>query len=95
MHFVAKLYKNLRCPFKAGVGNLQPTGRIRPTKKNYPARTPFTNCSSYMARLVVLYFMSLPSLQRLVLHTYEKPHWTTNVVNVFFLLSLRTVKIRN
>jgi len=37
-----------------------------------------------MARLVVLYLMSLPSLQHLVLHTYEKPHWTINVLYVVF-----------
>jgi len=53
MNLVAKLYKNLRCSFKAGVGSL------RPAKPNYPPRSPFTNCSNYMARLVVLYFMSL------------------------------------
>jgi len=84
MHLVAKLYKNLRCSFKVGVGNLRPASWIRPAKQNYPARTPFTNCSNYMASLVVLYFMSLPSLQHLVLHTYEKLHWTINVVYVVF-----------
>ena len=77
MHLVAKLYKNLRSSFKAGLGNLLPANQ------NYPPR-PFTNCSNYMARLVVLYFMSLPSLQDLVLHTYEKPHWTINVLYVVF-----------
>jgi len=76
MHLVVKLYKNLRCSFEAGVGNLLPA------KQNYRPRSPFTNCSNYMARLVVLYFMSLPSLQHLVLHTYEKPHWTINVLYV-------------
>jgi len=37
-----------------------------------------------MAHLVVLYLMSLPSLEHLVLHrpTYEKPHWTKNVLYV-------------
>jgi len=37
-----------------------------------------------MAHVVVLYFMSLPSLQHLVLRTYEEPHWTMNVVYVVF-----------
>jgi len=37
-----------------------------------------------MVRLVVLYFMSLPSLQHLVLRTYDKPHWTINVLYVVF-----------
>jgi len=78
MHLVVKLYKNLRCSFKAGVGNL------RPAKHNYPPRSHFTNCSNDMARLVVLYFMSLPSLEHLVLHTYEKPHWTINVLYAVF-----------
>jgi len=78
MHLVVKLYKNLRCSFKAGVGSL------RPTKQNYPPRSPFTKCSNYMARLAVLYFMSLPSLQHLVLRTYDKPHWTINVLYVVF-----------
>jgi len=64
MNIIVKLYKNLRCSFKAGVCNL------RPAKQNYPPRSPFANCSNYMTRLVVLYFMSLPSLQHLVLHTY-------------------------
>jgi len=78
MHSIVKLYKNLRCSFKAGVGNL------RPAKHNYLPRSPFTNCSNYMARPVVLYFMSLPSLEHLVLHTYEKPHWTKMYFMSFF-----------
>jgi len=45
-------------------------GNLRPAKQNHPARSPYTNCSHCMARLVVLYFMSLRSLQILVLYTY-------------------------
>jgi len=37
-----------------------------------------------MAHLSVLYFMNLPSLQLLVLHTYEKPHCAINVLYVAF-----------
>jgi len=33
---------------------------------------PFTNCGNCVTYLVVLYFMYLPSLQFLVLHTYEE-----------------------
>ena len=51
---------------KAWIGNL------RPAKQNHPARSPFANCSHCMARLVVLHFMSLRSLQILVLYTYEE-----------------------
>jgi len=52
----------------------QPTvrGPIRLAKQNHPARCPFTNCSNCMVRLVVLYIMKLPSLQLLLLHTYEE-----------------------
>ena len=78
MDLVAKLYKNLRCSFKAGISNL------RPAKQNYLVRSPFTNCSNHMARIVVLYFMSLPSLQHLVLRTYEEPHWTINGLYIVF-----------
>jgi len=78
MHLFVKLYKNLRCSFKAGISNL------RPAKHNHPPRSPFTNYSNDMARLVVLCFMSLSSLEHLVLHTYEKPHWTRNVLYVVF-----------
>jgi len=59
-------------PLTPGVGNLRPAGQIRPGKRNHPARSPFTQCSNCMARLVVLYFMNLPSLQHLVLYTYEE-----------------------
>jgi len=52
----------------AGIGNLQPAGRIWPAKQNHPARSPFTNCSNCMTRLLVLHFMTVPSLQLLVLH---------------------------
>jgi len=54
----------------SGVGNLRPGGHIRPTKQNYPVRSPFTDCSNCMDRLVVLYFINLPSLHPLVLHAY-------------------------
>jgi len=37
-----------------------------------------------MAHLVVLYFMNLPSLQLLVLHTYEELHWSINVLYLVF-----------
>ena len=63
----------LRAP--QGCSLLFPTawvGNLRPAKQNHPARSPFTNCSHCMARLVVLYFMSLRSLQILVLYTYEE-----------------------
>jgi len=36
---------------RTGVGNLRPTGRIRPAKQHHPALRPFTNCSNFMARL--------------------------------------------
>jgi len=62
---------------RPGVGSLGPAGRIRPV-------APLPNCSNCMARLVVLYFMNLPSLQLLVWHTYEKPHWAINVLYVAF-----------
>jgi len=45
---------------------------IRPAKQNHPARSVFTNCNNFMARLIVLHFMNLPSFQLLVLHTYEE-----------------------
>jgi len=66
--------------FTTGVGNLWSAGWIGPTKHNPLAHSTFTNCSNCMAHLVVLYFMNLPSLQHLVLHTY---------INVL------SVKIRN
>jgi len=37
-----------------------------------------------MALQVLLYFMNLPSLQRLVLHTYEKLHYAINVICAAF-----------
>jgi len=37
-----------------------------------------------MVHLVVLHFMNLPSLQRLVLSTYEKLHITINALYVVF-----------
>jgi len=50
------------CSFLTGIGNLRPAGRIRLAKQNHSARSPFTNCSNCMARLVVLYFKNLHSL---------------------------------
>jgi len=44
--------------FRPGVGNLRPACRMRPAKKNHPARSPFTNCSKVMARVVVLSFVN-------------------------------------
>jgi len=44
----------------------------RAGKQNHAARSPFTNCSNCMARLVVLHFMNLSSSQLFVLHTYEE-----------------------
>jgi len=84
----------LNALFIAGVGNL------RSVKQNHPARRPFTNCSNCMDRLVVLYFMNLPSLQHLLFHTYEeilyeKPHSALHVLYVVFPFSLLTVKIRS
>jgi len=49
-----------------------------------PARSPFANCSNFMARHVVLYFIKLPFSQHLVLHTYEKPNCTIIVLYVAF-----------
>ena len=63
---------------KAWIGNL------RPAKQNHPARSPFANCSNFMARHVVLYFIKLPFSQHLVLHTYEKPNCTIIVLYVAF-----------
>jgi len=40
--------------------------------------------SNRIARLVVLYFTNLPSLQLLAWHTYEKPHCVTNVLYIAF-----------
>jgi len=37
-----------------------------------------------MARPVVLYFLILPSLQLLLLHTYEKLHSAIDVLHVAF-----------
>jgi len=47
-------------------------GNLRTDKKDHPARVPFTNYSNIKFRLVVLYFMNLPWLQLLALHTYEQ-----------------------
>jgi len=44
-----------------GVGNLP--------KRNQQAGSPFTNCSNCMPRLMLLYFMNLPSWRHCVLHT--------------------------
>jgi len=55
-----------------------------PSKIIRPAAT-LPNCTNCTTRQVVLYFMNLPSLQHLVLHTYEKPHCAINVLYVAFL----------
>jgi len=55
--------------FITGVGNPRPAGLIRPVKQNNLARL-VPNCSNCVARLVVLYFMNLPSLQIPVFHSY-------------------------
>ena len=62
-------------------------GQIQPAKQNHLTCSPFTNCSNCMARLVVLHFMNLPSLQHLVYlsgTTYEKLQCTINVLCVVF-----------
>ena len=61
-----------------GLATYSPSSKIiRPT-------APLPNCINCMAHLSVLYFMNLPSLQLLVLHTYEKPHCAINVLYVAF-----------
>ena len=55
-----------------------------PPSKIIPPGAPLPNCINCMARLVLLYFMNLPSLQHLVFHTYEKPHSALNVLYVPF-----------
>ena len=84
-----------------GVGNLRPAGRIWPAKQNHPARSPFTNRSKFMAYLMVLHFVNLPSLQTSCIAylwktKFEKPHCVINVgyCTSYFGLSLWTVKIR-
>ena len=69
-----------RASFTARAGNLGPAGRIRSV-----AALP--NCSNCMARLVALYFMNLPSLQILVLNTYEEvlTRNSTDAINVLFV----------
>jgi len=50
--------------FRAGVGNLQPVGRIRSAKQNHPARRPFTKflCNSGPPSGTILYeFTLLPT----------------------------------
>jgi len=37
---------------------------------NHPARSPFVNCSNSMARVMVLYFMNLPSLHCIHMKNY-------------------------
>jgi len=41
-----------------------------------------------MAHLVVLYFVNLPSVQILLLHTFEKPHCAINILYVIFWVFL-------
>ena len=39
---------------------------------SHPAHSPFTNCSNFVAHVMVLHFINLPSLQLLALYTYEE-----------------------
>ena len=60
-----------------GINNLgtvfvQFRGRQPTTRGPDLVRSLFTNCGNCMTCLVVLYFMYLPSLQFLVLHTYDE-----------------------
>jgi len=55
-----------------------------PSKIIRPAAPLPPNCINCMVHLVVLCFMNPPSLQHLVLHTYEKPHCAINVPYVAF-----------
>jgi len=64
---MAWIFQHLLCTWAR-----QPTARIWPAKQNHQARSPFTNCSNFIAHLMVWHFMNLPSLQLLALHTYEE-----------------------
>jgi len=66
-----------------------------PAKQNYLAAVPLTNCINYMVHPVVLCFMNLPSLQHLVLHTYEKAHCAVMYCMLHFGLSLWNMEIRS
>jgi len=59
-------------PIPSVVRNPSPTSCGSDIEYATLAAVPSPNCSNCMARLVVLYFMNLPSLQLLELNTYEE-----------------------
>jgi len=48
------------------------------------ARSPFTNCSNCMARLVVLYVMNLPSLQHLISYCILMRNYFRNLTWLYY-----------
>jgi len=57
----------------ADIKGLTPeVSNLQSAKQNHPVSSPVTNCSNCMAPLVLLYLINLPSMQHLVLHTYEE-----------------------
>ena len=86
-----------------GVGNLWPTGRIRPANENYPACNIFTNCGNPVAsgysihsasrfkRAVVTllnHYDTIQWPQMKCLHHLRKKLLTRNFTKLFFLRSL-------